>query len=173
MGACSSGEEIEGQTRKMQQERISSSTMVALLCESPFDGPALSFEARELETVLVVLGRVAVNLGLDEEVGELLQMVFNENVVPHNMTVQTAGLLNGSCFGINLEGLDAHVKGINMVEMRRTDLTDEECVAAGFAPGTGAHTQHWGEYTKGVKLVCEWAPARVNSDKDKVSRIEL
>ena len=158
MGACSSGEEIEGKTRRMQQERISGSKMVELHYHFPRKDDSKTWsalEARELETVLVVLGRVAVN-----QDGKLLQMVFSEHVVPHDSTVQAAGLRNGSRFEVSLQA-------INILKMRKTVLTDEECVAAQLDPG--AITLHWGEWTNGVSLICNYAPERVNTDKDEVT----
>ena len=149
---------------QQEQQRVTaldtSSELMRLVCISPEPKECCTIEAYELETVLTVLKRVTVNLGLDEEDGKLLQMVFSEHVVPHDSTVQAAGLCNGSRFEVSLQA-------INIIKMRTTVLTDEECVAAQLGPG--GLTCHWGEYTNGVRLVCEYAPERVNTDQDKVT----
>ena len=74
--------------------------LIRLVCTSPEPEECCTIEAYEHETVLTVLGRVAVNLGLDEEDGKLLQMVFSEHEVPHDSALKVAGLCDQAEFSV-------------------------------------------------------------------------
>ena len=145
---CCSAEAVEGKTRKLQQQEeqwVARSELMQLLCTSP-EPEGCTIEARELETVLAVLQRLAVKLGLKEEDGRLLKMLFSENEVPHDSTVKAAGFCDQALFGVDREALKSlHAQRIDLLKAAKENRVEE------------------------VRLVCKWAPERVNRDKDTVS----
>ena len=101
-------------------------------------------EAHSLETVGHVLAQMAVRFELTPRYSLMLQMVFNNKVVPRDSTLKAAGLCDMAIFGIlNVE--KARVQCISILEAAKRNRVEE------------------------VRLVCDLTPDRVNGVKGGVS----
>ena len=154
MGWASS-HEMESQTERIRFERIANSEQITLVFVSP--PPGCTESVRVLETVGMLLGRMACKLGLDHESdGALLQLEFCGAVYGHETELKDTPLRDrAECSVLGLE------------EAKRAN-TEKHRKLAARAVHLESATFH--NRVAEVRLVCELDPDRVNA-KHKVRRV--
>jgi len=94
-------------------------------------------EIHELENVLALLEKFALLLGLNKSAARSMQLEFSENILAHELQLEPAGLCDESlCSVLNVEVLKANAVDI-------VTAAEQNQVAE-------------------VRLVCQYAPERVN-----------
>lgn len=121
-----------------------------LICISP--EPGCCVEADGADTVLQVLQRMAVQFGVDMEDAKWLQLTLSDCVLPHNSTLQAAGLCDKA---------EVALLGV-------ADLRDKaRCVAIDLIVAAANNRM------EDVRLVTKFYPDRMNAEKDFSGSVAL
>merc|ERR1740130_1708506 len=108
MGVCTSSEFSE--TEQLQLA-IASSKLIRIKIVSP--APGYEIEIHELETVLALLEKFALLLGLNKSAARSLQLEFCETTLAHELQLEPAGLCDDSlCSVLGVEVLKANAVDI-------------------------------------------------------------
>merc|ERR1740130_1463339 len=132
MGVCTSSEFSE--TEQLQLA-IASSKLIRIKIFSP--APGYEIEIHELETVLALLEKFALLLGLNKSAARSLQLEFSENILAHELQLELAGLCDESL---------CSVLGVEVAKANAVDIV------------YAAQQNQVAE----VRLVCQYAPEKVN-----------
>ena len=131
-----------------EKERVANSKLIRIKFVSP--APGYEIEIRELETVLALLEKFALLLGLTKSAAKSLQLEFSETALAHELQLEPAGLCDESLCSVL--GPDGSVLNVDsMVKANAVDIV------------YAAEQNQVAE----VRLVCQYAPEKVN-DKDSV-----
>merc|ERR1740130_1347286 len=133
MGVCTSSEFSE--TEQLQLA-IASSKLIRIKIVSP--APGYEIEIHELETVLALLEKFALLLGLNKPAARSLQLEFSETTLAHELQLEPAGLCNESiCSVLNVDSV-VKANAVDIVYAAQQNQVAE------------------------VRLVCQYAPEKVN-----------
>merc|ERR1712086_550994 len=120
---------------KRLQLAIANSKLIRIKIFSP--APGYEIEIHELENVLALLEKFALLLGLNKSAARSMQLEFSENILAHELQLEPAALCDESlCRVLNVEVLKANAVDI-------VTAAEQNQVAE-------------------VRLVCQYAPERVN-----------
>lgn len=121
-----------------RQERAANSKLIRVNIVSP--QPSCTFELSDEASVLMLLQKVASQLGFDESAAASLQLEFSETTLPHELLLHEAGMCDESlCSVLGVEDLlTRKANAVNIVK------------AAQFGR------------LEMVRLVCQYAPQKVH-----------
>merc|ERR1712086_476658 len=143
MGNLRMGTTTSSEVREAAQLQltIANSKLIRIKFVSP--APGYEIEIHELESVLTLLQKFALLLGLNESAARSLQLEFSETTLTHELQLEPAGLCDESL---------CCVLGVDLV------------LKANAVDNVAAAEQNQVEE---VRLVCQYAPEKVN-DKPSV-----
>ena len=142
-------EEKEREEKEREEkDRVANSKLIQIKIFSP--APGYEIEIHELETVLALLEKFALGLGLNRSAAKSMQLVFSETTLAHELQLEPAGLCDESLCSVL--GPDGSVLNVDLVlKANAVDI-----VAAAYP-----------DQIAKVRLVCQYAPEKVN-DTDSV-----
>merc|ERR1712086_920799 len=157
MGNLRMGTTTSSEVREAAQLQltIANSKLIRIKIVSP--APGYEIEIHELENVLALLEKFALLLGLNRSAARSLQLEFCENILPHELQLEPAGLCDeSSCCVLNVD------------LVLKANAVDIVFVTSRHAANEAAQQNQVAE----MRLVCQYAPEKVN-DKDSYGETAL
>merc|ERR1740117_1599217 len=134
MGCGSTSSEVS-EVEQLQLTNANSK-LIRIKIFSP--APGYEIEIHELETVLALLEKFALLLGLNRSAARSLQLEFSETTLAHELQLEPAGLCDESlCSVLNVD-LVLKANAVDIVYAAQLNQVEE------------------------VRLVCQYAPEKVN-----------
>ena len=124
----------ESKETKRLQLAIGNSKLIRIKIFSP--APGYEIEIHELETVLALLEKFALLLGLNKSAARWLQLEFSENILAHELQLEPAGLCDESLCSVL--GVEVLANAVDIVAAAQQNQVAD------------------------VRLVCQYAPEKVN-----------
>ena len=130
---------------RAERDRVAKSDLIRIMLVSP--APGYEIEIHELETVLVLLEKFALLLGLNRSAAKSLQLEFSGTTLAHEQQLEPAGIFNG---------VTCTILGAEVLLLSKANSVD--IFAAAYAAGGYRNHQ---KRILDVGVVCRYAPEKV------------